>query len=351
MIDFSSARVQIVASSWVGNKNRYEGYRVPANPIAQSNDVLEELLTGAFSRTFRKTPEFWALGDKDTGDNDVRTLLTGILDGGIGDAFVAETAISDLTSILYEHCDESRIHGGDFLMVQFVDLMCQGVPCSAVGLWKTEGKTPFLQTDNRATSSVVIQVEGIETDKMEVAGLFLYMEGHVTCVAVDKVSKRGEWSFWKDGFLRLVPEVDNFYQTKWTMSLTSEFIKDKMTLGTESTGLTRPERLHILVKALDYFKDAGDFDQTAFQNTVLPSEAHEAFGEFCDNFKSAYGLHLETEFTIDPDAVKQFTGLFKTSIKLDDRFTVTAKSRWDMVKFGKEEDGRKFYKIYFDYES
>src|SRR5690606_29075547 len=96
-----------------------------------------------------------------------------------------------LSQMLYEHCNNPRVQGGEFFVAFFDDLMLQGEPASAVGLWKIQTKDPYLKTERTTEAFALNVLEGIPVSgKPEVAALIFNLdeaEGYRIC-AVDTVS-------------------------------------------------------------------------------------------------------------------------------------------------------------------
>jgi hypothetical protein len=61
-------------------------------------------------------------------------------------------------------------------------------------------------------------------------------------------------------------------------------------------------------------------------------------------------LDISDSFDISSQAVKKQARIFKSVLKLDKNFHIYIHGNRNLIEQGVEEDGRKFYKIYFKEE-
>ena len=255
-----------------------------------------------------------------------------------------------LAGLLYEHCDNARVQGGEFFISYFDDLLLAGEPTAAIGLWKIQTKDPYFKVERTTESYTLNVLEGIPSGKLESAALIFNLdeaEGYRIC-AVDTVSK-GDRSFWKDSFLRLRPIEDNYFNTRHYISLSSEFIQERLP---HKFGLDRTDQLDALYRSGLYFKENEEFEVGNFAETLFSEEDQRtAFREFRDEYAKAYALPLEDKFDISPPAVRKEFKVLKSVIKLDKNFHIYVHGRRDLIERGFDEDkGKKYYKVYFDDE-
>jgi 37-kD nucleoid-associated bacterial protein len=346
MIDFSSARVSKLASTWCGNSGRYENFNVPRMACVPVNEVAEELLLGTFAKTFEKASEM--LTFRDTDENNVyRTVRSTFSDP----EELLPASAAYLTEDLYKACTDPKVQGGEFFAIYFEDLMVNGEPCSALGLWKIEGHVPYFKTEKTPDMNLVTTVEGFAASKPQVMALIINIdenEGYQVCT-VDTVTKRGQRSFWKDEFLKLVPIEDDYFQTRHNMALTAEFINER---AATKLGLGRVEVMGLSVKARDYFLDNEEYFVEDLAKTLFPEEDRMlAFLQYREDYATAYSVPLNDYFNINPATVKKDVKAFNVSLKLDKNFTLAVKGRIDLIERGYDEvTGKSFYKVFFETE-
>jgi hypothetical protein len=348
MIDFSAARLSRFAATWVGNKNRYEGVVIPKHTLMPVHAAAEELLITSFLKPFEKTEEFFYFHhEEDVSQHPVYQACMEIF----SNAETMSDQTANLTQMLYGHCENPKVQGGEFFLAYFEDLMLQGEPTQAIGLWKVDQKDQVFKTERTAESFVLNILEGIPVGKPQVAAIIFNLdeaEGYRIC-AVDSVTKKDERSFWKDDFLRLRPIEDNYFNTRHHISLASEFISQKAPF---KFGLDRTETIDLLNRSGEYFKEndlfeVDDFSQQLFQE----EEQREAFKEFREEYARAYAVPLEDKFDISTQAVKKESKVFKSVLKLDKNFHIYVHGRRDLIERGfDDEKGKKYYKVWYDNE-
>lgn len=348
MLDYSATRLTRFAATWVGNKQRYEGVVIPKQTLIALHDVAEEMILTAMLKPFEKTEEFFYFHhEEDVSNHQAYQACNSIFQ----DPETFSEQAGKLAQMLYEHCEMPKVQGGEFFVAYFEDLMLQGEPTQAIGLWKIQSKESYLKTERTADSFAVNIIEGIPTGKPEVAALIFNMdelEGYRVC-AIDSVSKKDERSFWKDEYLRLRPIEDNFFNTRHYISMAGEFITQKAPF---KFGLDRTETIDLLNRSGDYFKDNDLFEVKDFAQQLFPEEEQqEAFHEFRDQYAKAYAVPLEDQFDISQQAVKKEFKVFKSVIKLDKNFHIYVHGRKDLIERGFDEDkGKKYYKVFFESE-
>jgi hypothetical protein len=70
-----------------------------------------------------------------------------------------------------------------------------------------------------------------------------------------------------------------------------------------------------------------------------------------DEFKQDRHLNLSNNFDISTPAVKRNSNVFKSVIKLDKNFHIYVHGNRELIERGVDEDGRKFYKLYYNEET
>lgn len=349
MLDISSAQLKRLATAWVGNKNRYEGVSIPQQTLTSLHQVAEELILTTFLKPFEKTEEFFYFHhEEDVSNHPVYQSCMTIFT----DPEQLPTEMIQLAQRLYEHAELPKIRGGEFFAAYFDDILLQGEPVQALALVKVQTKEPYLKVERAGDAFAISVIEGISTQKLEVAALIFNLdeaEGYRVC-AIDTVSKKDERSFWKDEYLRVRPIEDNYFNTRHHISMSGEFINDKLP---SQFSLDRADQLDLLYRSGLYFKENESFELEDYAQTLFPDEPEqqEALKEFRDTYSKAYAVPLEEKFDISGQAVKKEFKVLKSVIKLDKNFHIYVHGRRDLIERGFDDDkGKKYYKVYFDEE-
>lgn len=335
MIDFSAARIESVSVAKVGKKSLYEGVSSPTT--ITPNEVLEELLLGFFGKTFQAKEDYFYF---DFENNEVYKAI----------ANEETPLVEKLSSILYENSDYQKFNGGEFIVVKFSDILFNGEGIGAIGLWKVNTKEYAIRSERSSANFVITETQCINL-KPETAALVLLTEeteGY-RVLALDKVTKKGDRSFWLDGFLRLKPIEDDYFQTRRHIALTQDFIENKIRFG---HGLNRIDQIDLMNRAALYFKEFDEYEVQDFvKNVFANEEIAEAYTAYRKELETSLAVKLEENFKISRQAVKKEVGMLSNSIKLDKNFKLNLLSRRDLVERGFDEGkGMKYYKVYFENE-
>jgi len=348
MLVYSDALLRRVAVTYVGNKSRNEGVYCPAQLLVPPHDAVHEWLLGAFLKPFEKAAEFFSFAhEEDISHHPVYQMCYLLFQNP---DTLPEQAVQ-LARHLYEHAENSRMVGGEFLIMYFENLLLGGENTSAVGLWKVQGPQSFLHVERLPDRYALSIRSGISPEKPETAALIFSLDetdGYRIC-AIDTVSKRDERSFWKDDFLRLRPVEDNYFQTRHYIALSGEFIQRKLPYR---FGLDRADQLDALYRSGLYFKENEHFDAEHYAQTLFPQEEQQqAFRAYRQEYAQAYAVPLADRFDISKPAVKKEFRVLKSVIKLDKNFHIYVHGRRDLIERGYDEErGKKYYKVYFDEE-
>ena len=337
-IDIDSAEIKQLRSAWVGNSNRYEGYNVPATTIVM-NEVAKEFFRNAILNPFTKEAELFN--------------FTGILEGNptyeaVSSIFEKNTIeLHDAEAIaktLYESCENPKVHGGELLIALVDGVFYEDAPCQAIALFKVNGHDQA-GTVTRNPDQYVVGSIDVPSVAPDIAALIInFFDGAYTVMAIDKISKKDERSFWKDDFLKLKFMEDSYFMTRHAMAAVADFIP--------TVGLDTIEKMDITLRAKNFFKEEQEWSIDSIAEALFPEDdyRHDKLIESILTYEKSYQMEFEVH-EIDKDAVKKYQKLFKSGIKLDGNFKLEYSGRKDLIQRGFDEDtGRKYYKLYFDQE-
>ena len=121
----------------------------------------------------------------------------------------------------------------------------------------------------------------------------------------------------------------------------------------EDAELPKGNQLNILHDAGQYFKKNQTFDQNEFEQQIFGEspELVESFNQYKNEYAQELNVQLPNQFAISNLAVKRSAKDFKSVLKLDKNFHVYIHGDRSMIEHGTDENGKKFYKLYYDQES
>lgn len=341
----NEAIIHSLALHKVGNKLNEEGLNLSKSTM-NLDDEIRALLTTYFISPFKSNEYYNLFHDSDIALNEVYNYVAEIF---ARPGNLLEQS-EKLAKHLYEQTDHPKIKGGEFYVAYFQDCVVDGEPVEAVGLFKSENKDTFLKVYPTANNYILESEEGVNIRKLDKGCMIFNTEqehGYLVAIA-DNLGKGSEAQYWCDGFLHLRPRKDAYSQTQAVLQMCKEFVTEQLPDDFETN---KADQIDILNRSMQYFKSHDTFDKPQFEQEVLQQpEVIESFRNFNDKFQEEQEIPMEMSFEIAPQAVKKQAKAFKSVLKLDKNFHVYIHGDRSLIERG-EEDGKKFYKIFFEEET
>lgn len=239
-----------------------------------------------------------------------------------------------------------NIKEGDLFIIRFDDVYLEGVAYPALGIYKIEKKDAFLETSYLGMPTLEFK-EGIGEKKLDKACLILFDEEPFTVLAYD--NNNNESVYWKNDFINLDFKKDHINDTNHFLQMAKTYITDQLP---EEFEVSKTDQIDLLNKSIKYFKENEEFEQTSFEQQVFEDPgAIESFRNFDDQYQEEMDLELSDQFRIAEKSVKKQARIFKSVLKLDKNFHVYIHGDRELIERGEDQNGRKFYKIYYENES
>lgn len=347
MLNHINSNIEILSVHHIGNKTNGEELILSNETLDLTDPRLKELLVAFFLQPF-SNPEFYSFtfSNKDITLNPIFRFASAVFEDNkkfqVNSQYIAKQ--------LYELSTHPQIKSGDLFVVYFGDLQYENETIDALGIFKSENKQPFLKVDSEPDNFVLQYDDGINIDKLDKGCLILNTDkenGYKVCIA-DKSNKVSEAQYWKDQFLLLAVCNDDYHHTKQFMNITKNFVTKQLV---EDFDVTRTEQIDLLKRSVDYFKKKETFDKKEFEEEVFQDKAViKSFRNFDNDYRSDNDIELTDTFEISSQAVKKQSKIFKSVLKLDKNFHIYIHGDNRMIEQGVDDDGRKFYKIYYKEE-
>jgi 37-kD nucleoid-associated bacterial protein len=261
-----------------------------------------------------------------------------------------ETSIK-ISDYLIGCSNHPNIKSGELFIVKFDEILFENIYCEAIGIFKTENKDSYFESIENKTELKLRLKQGISTNKFDKGCLILNTNeenGYKVCV-IDNVNKGNEAFYWKDSFLKIVEEKNEFHQTNQFLGITKNFITKQFPTDFETT---KADQIDLLNRSVQYFKKHETFDKQEFEKEVFHHvNIISSFNKFDTSYRQENEIEIADDFSISPQAVKKQERNFKSILKLDKNFHVYIHGDKTFIEKGVEKDGRKFYKLYYDTES
>jgi hypothetical protein len=348
MVDFKKSTLQKVIIHKVGNKVLEDG-------VTLSNDVIDltrqeelaQILKTYFLSQFKDPAYFNFHHVASLELNEIYALTKDLFQSIKG--FVKKS--KDIANILYEYSMHPKIKSGELYIAYFDECQINNEVTDAIGIFKSENKDTFLKVLEEAEGYQINYDSGISTKKPEKGCLIFNVEaedGFRVCL-VDNQNTSQEAQYWKDEFLKLQPVADNYFQTKNYLNLARGFVTERLD---EAFEVTKADQIDYLNRSIDYFKKNEQFNEQEFEASVFEhKEVITSFKQFKKTFQDEHDLHIVSEFEISSPAVKRQSKVFKSVLKLDRNFHVYIHGDRNLIENGIDEEGRKYYKLYYTTES
>jgi hypothetical protein len=332
---------------YVGSKNNLDALHLSKNSLALDNETLE-IIGDRFLSKFSTSVEFFQFQHPSSLQyNEVYNYAAGLfLDK---DSF--EESSIQIAKHLYESSTHPKVKGGELYVCLFEGLPVEGRIVSAVGLFKTENKSLFLDVERNDNDFLLQMKEGVEINKMDKGCLIINTnkDDGFDVLIFDNQNRGEEALYWKEKFLNLSPRKNEFHHTNHFLTLTKQYITEHLD---DEFGVDKKEQIELLSRSIDYFRSKETFDINVFQSEVFESDERiESFRSFGSKYVEKNDFDITSSFDISTQAVKKQTRIFKSVLKLDKNFHIYIHGNTDLIEKGMDDDGRKFYKIYYKEEA
>jgi len=350
-IDFSAATIHRLSLHQVGNPVQGGQFFPSAQPHRTDDVHINQLLQQYFFTPF-KQEEFWhfSSGTGEPALNPVYLFVTTILNQTDADGFHEQSI--NIAKHLFNATQHPNIKEGELYVALIKNVMINEEQFDAVGLFKSEEKDWFIKTKRKSGGIELSGDEGVPVNKLDKGCIIINTqhESGYKVLITDKSGKSGaEASFWKDDFLQLKPLSSDYHHTNSIMQLTKAYVTQQLP---EEFEVNRTDQIDLLNKSMEYFKSNTQFNAHDFAQTVFEDQqVIHSFTNFSNQMQQQTDLEVMDEFEINPYVVKKQSRIFKSILKLDKNFHVYIHGNREMIEKGVDENGRKYYKLYYDSEA
>ena len=253
-----------------------------------------------------------------------------------------------LAQHLFDKSEHPNIKQGEFFVAYFEGEL-DDEPLQAIGLFKSENKEIFLQSEFQNDGLSLLCQEGIATRKLD-KGCIIYNQDRENGYALSVVdhANRGEALFWIDDFLQARQRRDSYSNTHDVLSMCKDFAIKELP---KQFDVSRADQADFLNRSMEFFKDNDRFKMQDFAQQVIGQpEVIDAFDQYTCQYQDQRGIALDDDFAISEGAVKKQSRALKSVIKLDKNFHIYVHGNRNLIEQG-EDDRGKFYKVYYQEES
>lgn len=329
----------------VGNKSAGSRLRSTSDTVVLQ-DQAHERLQEFFSSGFKPGAAFHFFHESDLSLNEVYVYVQKI--------FEDKNQMHEQGKLIAQHLFNQSTHPaikeGELYVVYFENCVLEGEMLDAVGIFKTENRETFLDVRLEGRDAELKFEQGISLLKPD-KSCFIFNTssetGFVLAIA-DHTGKGQEAAYWRDDFLKIL-ELNNYYaQTNEFLGIAHEYVTKQLE---EEFEVSKADKIEYLNRSVSYFKNNESFAKENFVKEVFDDpNLISSFEQFDQQKRSEYELDIPDEFKISETAVKKKSRVFKSVLKLDKNFHIYIHGDREKIEQGIDEQGRKFYKIYYDQE-
>lgn len=348
MITCFESLIESLSIHYIGNKSKNELCIFSEEPLFLLDENLPPLVLEYFIKPFEKIPESFSFFHPSSNElNEVFHFVKRIFNN---EADFHEAGVG-IAKHLYNVSTHPNIKPGEVYIARFKNILIDGIEKEAIGIFKSEIKEPFLKVQNEGTFfQLQYELNGINIKKLD-KGCLIFNEDEDSgykVMVVDQTNKSSEALYWTDLFLQLKVRNDEFNQTNTLLTVYKNFISEGVDKDIE---LTKPEKIDLLNRSIRYFKEKDRFDLDEFNSEVIGHEqGARLFMQYKSDYESRYETGIDERFDISNAAVKKQARIYKSVLKLDHNFHIYIHGNSELIEKGVDENGRKFYKIYYQEE-
>ncbi|MGB1317488.1 MAG: nucleoid-associated protein [Flavobacteriales bacterium] len=310
------------------------------------DDEIEVKLRPAFLKCFSQNFEFYQFTHRmDLKMNDVYACAENL--------FKDEDVIKNSQNIaahLHDQTKTASIKSGDLFVILFENVKFNEEDCTALGLFKCETKESVVAVTKVDSGTPQLQLRsGIGDKKPDKACLIINKGSHDGYHVLSFEKNQAETDYWQNQFLGIQLRMESDFQTKHVLTTCKDFIGMQLP---EEIEMDRLDQINFLEKSSDFFNENEEFRMEEFTANVFEDDGiSESFASYKHQVEEQTGIPHLNAFAISEQVAKKEIRGIKCVIKLDQNFDVYVRGDRDLIERGVDEEGRNFYKLYFDEET
>ena len=349
MINLFNTHIESLSIHKVGNKSRNEAIFLSENQY-NLNDEIVPLLKEYFFKSFREKEEnyFQFAHEVDLEYNDMFNLATEI--------FTNPSSVHDvskkITKHLFEQSNHPHIKNGEVYVTYLTNVSIDNNVVDAVGIFKSELRTDFLQFEEKNSSLEMILQEGINLNKLDKGCLIFNHKKEEGYKILTIDSNRYDAKYWLEHFLSVDAFQDENFMTKKYLKFCQEFAKEVVFPAED-----KKQEVMFMNRAVNHFAKNDNFEETAFLNEVMDNpDLIPEFKSYKADRGEKYSIEDVTSFPIANAAVTDARKSIKNVINLDTHIQIkldfiNPESAEKYVEKGWDEEKQMYYYlVYFNKE-
>jgi hypothetical protein len=350
MLNLFNAQIELISIHKIGNKSRNENMVLSDEPY-KLYDEITPLFKEYFLKPFREKEEnyYQFAHEVDLEYNEMYNLATQVFENSDQIHAVSKK----ITHHLFEQSNHPHIKNGEVYVVHFSNMSIDNNVVDAIGVFKSEIKTDFLQFQEKGSNLEMILQQGINLNKLDKGCLIFNYKKEEGYKILTVDSNRYDSRYWIEHFLGLDIFQDENFITKKYLKFCQDFAKD-IVLTSED----KQQEVLFLNKAVNHFAKNDQFEETAFLNEVMDNpDFIPEFVSYKADKGAKYSIEDVSTFPISNTAVTEARKKIKSVINLDTNIQirldfVNPESAEKFVEKGWDEERQMYYYlVYFNKET
>jgi len=349
MINLYNAQIESLSLHRVGNKSRNEAIFLSDEPY-RLNDEITPLIKEFFLKPFREKEEnyFQFAHEVDLEYNDMFKYVSEIFTNPENAHYFSK----EITKNLFQQSNHPHIKNGEVYIAYLKNISIDNNVVDAIGIFKSEIKSDFLELDENGSHLDMILKQGISLDKLDKGCLIFNYKKEEGYKVLTVDSNRYDSRYWLEHFLGLDVFQDENFLTKKYLKFAQDFAKEVVAPAED-----KKEEVMFMNRAMNHFAKNDQFEETAFLNEVLDNpDLISEFKSFKADKGEKYSIEDISTFPISNSAVSDARKKFKNVINLDTNITikldfVNPESAEKYLEKGFDEERQMYYYLaYFNSE-
>lgn len=349
MINLFNTHIESLSIHRVGNKSRNEALFLSENPYGL-NDEIVPLLKEYFLKPFREKEEnyFQFAHEVDLEYNEMYKFAMEVFENPSNIHNISK----NITKHLFEQSNHPHIKNGEVYVTHLTNISIDNNVVDAIGIFKSEIKSDFLQFEEKGMTLEMILQQGINLNKLDKGCLIFNYKKEEGYKILTVDSNRYDARYWLENFLSVDAFQDENFMTKKYLKFCQDFAKE-VVLPAED----KKEEVMFMNRAVNHFAKNDQFEETNFLNEVLDNpDLISEFKSYKVDKGEKYSIEDLTSFPIANAAVSDARRSIKNVINLDTHIQIkldfiNPESAEKFVEKGWDEEKQMYYYlVYFNKE-
>jgi len=349
MINLFNTHIETLSIHRVGNKSRNEALFLSDVPYSL-NDEIMPLLKEFFLKSFREKEEnyYQFAHDVDLEYHDMFNLATEVFNN----PNTIHEVSKKITKHLFEQSNHPHIKNGEVYVTYLTNLIIDNNPVDAIGIFKSEIQTDFLQFEEKEKSLDMILQQGINLNKLDKGCLIFNYKKEEGYKVLTIDSNRYDARYWLEHFLSVDVFQDENFITKKYLKFCQDFAKEVI-FPVED----KKEEVMFMNRSVNFFAKNDEFEETKFLNEVIYNpDLIPEFRNYKADKGAKYSIEDVTSFPIANAAVTDARKKIKNVINLDTNIQIkldfiNPESAEKFIEKGWDEEKQMYYYlVYFNKE-